>query len=193
MIRVAPADFRRLPLRVHTFLADVPLRDVSATLLPGGGASRTVADVRTLLSSGAASANGLTKLLFALRWKLGRLFRWDDADRAPGESYAARLTPDDRANSRRPVGESDGEFLSLYEFERESLGEVRNATVHAFLCTALCPVPDGYMLYLAVYVQPVSWLTAPYMTLIEPFRRFVVYPAMLRRIREEWARRYVTR
>jgi hypothetical protein len=180
----------RLPLRVHSFLADVPLRDVSAIDLVGGGPARKVADVRALLSSGAASANGVTKFLFSVRRALGRLFRWDDPVDEYGDSFDSRLTAADLAMSQRPRGISDGEFCSLYEFERESLSEVRNATVHAFLCTALVGRGQGYRLYFAVYVRPVSWLTAPYMAAIEPFRRFIVYPAMMRRIRAEWARRY---
>jgi Protein of unknown function (DUF2867) len=39
-----------------------------------------------------------------------------------------------------------------------------------------------YRLYWGVYVRRVSWLTRPYLVVIEPFRR-VLYPAMLRRIR----------
>jgi hypothetical protein len=31
--------------------------------------------------------------------------------------------------------------------ERESLAKIRNATVHAFLSTALCEERDGYRLY----------------------------------------------
>lgn len=193
MLRVAATEFHRIPLRVHSLLADVPLRDVSAIRLAGGGEGRTVGDVRALLASGAASANRVTKLLFSLRWAVGRVLGWDDPERAASESFASRLTPDDVAGTRRPVGISDGEFLSLYEFDRESLSEVRNATVHAFLCTALVPVDGGYMLYFAVYVRPVGWLTTPYMAAIEPFRRFVVYPAMMRRIRDEWERRYSDR
>ena len=182
----------RLALRVHSFLSDVPLRDVSAIDLVGGGPSRSVADVRALLSSGAASATGVTKFLFSVRMALGRLFGWDDPVLARDDSFAARLTIDDRAKSRRPPGISDGEFSSVYEFERESLTEVRNATVHAFMCTVLVPRGNGYRLYFAVYVRSVSWLTAPYMAAIEPFRRLIVYPAMMRRIRGEWARRYAS-
>ena len=190
MIRVPAAEFMRLPLRVHSFLADVPLRDVSAIDLPGGGPARAVGDVRALLSSGAASANGVTKVLFSIRWTLGRIFGWDEPTLAGSDSFGARLTAADLAMSRRPRGDSDGEFCSLYEFEHESLSEVRNATVHAFLCTVLSARGEGYRLYFAVYVRSVSWLTAPYMAAIEPFRRFIVYPAMMRRIRAGWARRY---
>ena len=42
-MRVAPEVYRRLPLEVHALLADVPLQDVSAVDLPGGGPGRTVA------------------------------------------------------------------------------------------------------------------------------------------------------
>jgi hypothetical protein len=48
----------------------------------------------------------------------------------------------------------------------------------------------GYRLYLAVYVLPVSWLTRPYLITIEPFQRFILYPAMLRRIRRAWLAAY---
>jgi hypothetical protein len=48
----------------------------------------------------------------------------------------------------------------------------------------------GYRLYWAVYVKPASWLTPVYMALIEPFRRLIVYPAMLARVRRAWIARY---
>ena len=57
---------------------------------------------------------------------------------------------------------------------------------------ALIPAAAGYRLYLAVYVRPVSWLTRPYLFSIEPFRRFLLYPAMLRRIRRAWVARYAS-
>jgi hypothetical protein len=41
-----------------------------------------------------------------------------------------------------------------------------------------------------LYVLPVSWLTRPYLIAIESFRRFILYPAMLRRIRRAWLARY---
>jgi hypothetical protein len=80
----------------------------------------------------------------------------------------------------------------VYELEREALLEVRNATVHAFLALALEPIPEGYRLYWAVYVEPTSWLTPIYMALIEPFRRFIVYPALCRGAQRTWSRRYGT-
>ena len=44
----------------------------------------------------------------------------------------------------------------------------------------------GYRLYWAIYVENVSAFTPLYMAAIEPFRRFVVYPATLAAIRMAW-------
>jgi Protein of unknown function (DUF2867) len=64
--------------------------------------------------------------------------------------------------------------------------------VHGYVCTALARTATGYRVYWGIYVVPVSWLTRPYLIAIEPFRRFVLYPAMLRRIRRAWLATYGT-
>jgi hypothetical protein len=138
-----------------------------------------------------ASPNLAVGALFALRRLLGRIFGWDsepDSDRS--WSYIHRLPEDLKTLSVVPAGTPQGPFTLLYQLERESLVEIRNATVHAFLCSTLQPNAGGYRLYWAVYVKPVSWLTPAYMAVIEPFRRFVVYPAILRKIRSAWLGRY---
>jgi hypothetical protein len=66
----------------------------------------------------------------------------------------------------------------------------RNATVQGYVCVALARTSLGCRLYWAVYVLPVSWVTRPYLIAIEPFRRFLLYPAMLRRIRDAWRAAY---
>ncbi len=187
-VRIAPGEFLALDLEVHAFLGDVPLRDVSAVDLPGGGPARTLADVRALLSGGTFSRAGpAVRGLFALRRAVGTAFGWDRADRAPpGASYADRLTDDQRARSEIPAGTAEGPFRVLYAFPHETLAEARNATVHAFSCMALAPRVSGYRFYWAVYVLPVSRWTPLYMAAIEPFRRFVVYPRLLDRLRREW-------
>ena len=40
---------------------------------------------------------------------------------------------------------------------------------------------------MGVYVKPVSRLTGAYMALIDPFRRWIVYPALIRRFEAMWA------
>jgi len=129
--------------------------------------------------------------LFALRALLGRLFGWDsDMHTHQETSSIHRLSSDIKRRSALAPGSLDGPFRVLYVLERESLAEVRNATVHAFLASVLTETPFGYRLYWAVYVQPVSRLTPLYMALIEPFRRCIVYPAIFRRIRRAWEERY---
>jgi len=191
-MRVLWEQFRRLSLEVHGILSDVPLHDVTAVDLPGGGAGRTIADVRALMTrENVRAANPIVRGLFALRALLGRLCGWDaDLHRHPETSSLHRLSSDITRRSALPPGTLDGPFRILYVLERESLAEVRNATVHAFLASVLTETPCGYRLYWAVYVQPVSRLTPLYMALIEPFRRYMVYPAILRRIRRAWEERY---
>lgn len=186
-MRVPSADYQKLTLRAHDLLRDVPLHDVSAVDLPGGGAGRRVADIRALDAS--ATPSRLAAALFGVRKLIGRLFGWDRRAIRAEESLAARLSDADRAASDIEPGTRQGGFLIVYQFGDESLLEIRNATVHGFLCTALARTPEGYRLYLAVYVQPVSWITRPYLAAIEPFRR-VLYPAMLRRIRRAWIAAY---
>jgi Protein of unknown function (DUF2867) len=77
--------------------------------------------------------------------------------------------------------------------DQEALSELRDATVHAFLALALTPTAAGYTLSLAIYVKPVSRLTALYVALIDAFRRLIVYPALGRHVQQRWSRMYATR
>lgn len=184
-MRIPPAEFLALDLEVHALLKGVPLRDVSVVDLPGGGEARTIADVRHLLESARRRPPFFVRGLVWLRRLLGRVFHWDGAPPEPG--YASRVSEDQRRRSLSPVGSASGPLRLLYEFPDEMVGEARNATVHAFSCMALRRRPGGYRLYWAIYVENVSALTPLYMAVIEPFRRFVVYPSMLESIRAAWA------
>jgi len=186
-MRVSPGEYLRLNLRAHDLLREVPLYDVSVVDLPGGGAGRSVADIRKLES--AAAPSRIAKALFGLRFFLGRVFGWDRTPMRSEGSLLSRLSERDRRDSEITPGTRVGAFLLLYQFPGETLSEIRNATVHGFLCTALVPTVSGYRLYWGVYVIPVSWLTRPYLIAIEPFRR-ILYPAMLRRIRRAWLAAY---
>jgi hypothetical protein len=194
-MRVDPADFRQLDLRCHALLCDVPLHDVWAIPLDDGGSGRTLQDVRALLSGKRRPpANVAVRALFALRWWLGRQFRWDDERHdLPGASYMHRLTDADRLQSQVSPGTREGPFRVLYVLSNESLSEIRNATVHGFLALALTHGEQGYMLYMGVYVKGVSRFTPLYMALIDPFRRFVVYPALGRQVQQAWSQAYVQR
>lgn len=186
-VRVPEAEFLALDLEVHRFLEGVPLHDVSAVDLPGGEPGLSVAEVRRRIGFGELPPNLLVRGLFALRLVIGRVFGWDrerPSDRR--SSWEDRLDPALRARSEVEPGTSDGLFRQLYLLPHEALGEIRNATVHAFSCMALTESEGGYRLYWAVYVKPVSRFTSWYMAAIDPFRRFIVYPTILRGMRERW-------
>jgi hypothetical protein len=190
-MRIDPSEFRACPLRVHALLHDVPLEDVWAIRLAGGGAGRTIDDVRAVFMVSIEAAPPIVKGLFRLRRRIGALLGWDRQRPAwSSDSYADRLTPADRARSTAAPGTPDGPFRLLYRFENEQLGELRNATVHAFSSLSIRPTSGGYVVYLAIYVRPVHPLSRLYMRAIAPFRRLVVYPAIIRMMQSAWGTRY---
>lgn len=189
-MRVAPAEYQGIHLRAHSLLADVPLHDVWAVDLPGGGPGRTIVDVRSLLAGlSLRDASAAVRFLFRLRAGLGRGLGWDRAPaRASEESYLKRLSTVDRESSLVSPGTREGPFQVLFVSPREAISEIRNATVHGFSVFALEERPPGYRLYWAIYVRPVGRITAWYMRLIDPFRRAIIYPAILSHIRSAWSR-----
>ncbi|HEY6002853.1 MAG TPA: DUF2867 domain-containing protein [Anaeromyxobacter sp.] len=190
-MRIDPAEFRARPLRVHTLLHDVPLEDVWAIRLRGGGPGRTIADLGPMFSAAIDVAPAIVKALFRLRVRMGALFGWDrQRPEWSAESYVHRLTRADRARSTAAPGTPDGRLSLVYRFEDEQLSEKRNGTVHAFSSLSMRPAEDGYLAYWAIYVRPVHRFTRLYMRAIDPFRRLLVYPAIIREVESAWAERY---
>ncbi len=70
---------------------------------------------------------------------------------------------------------SDG-FVSVYADRDERLYRIENRTVTAFLHVALVDRRPR----IGVYVRPHGPLGRAYLALIEPFRRLVVYPGLVR-------------
>lgn len=188
-MRVAPEEYQRIALKAHALLKDVPLHDVWAIDLPACESRRTIVDLRSLLAKHSiVSASSAATILFALRMALGKVFGWDrESSAAHGESYLHRLSEDDKHSSLVTPGTREGPFRVLFVSPREAISEVRNVTVHGFSVYALLPQSSGYRLYWAIYVKPVGYVTSWYMRLIDPFRRFIIYPAVLRHIRAIWS------
>ena len=86
-----------------------------------------------------------------------------------------------------PAGTPDGHFSIVYRFENEQLDEVVNRTVHAGALSALVEADATYRFYFAVYVREVNPFTPLYMAAIDPFRRLIVYPALLRGVSALWS------
>jgi hypothetical protein len=187
MPQVSIQEFERLPLRVHTFLAGVPLHDVWSIDLPRWRAGVTHDDFLRTVSSCLCTPPSLVRMLLDIRFFVGRTFGWDREPAATAlKTFATRLTDSDRSRSLVPAGTRDGFFRVVYRFENEQLVELINRTVHAAALSALVETPTAYRYYLAVYVRSVSRFTPFYMTLIDPFRRMIVYPSLLRSVRARW-------
>lgn len=131
--------------------------------------------------------NPVVRALFDLRRLLGRVFRWDSSfPTRRTESFLSRVPEQDRMRSLVESGTADGPFTILYVHAREAVSDIRNTTVHAFSVLALERFPSGYRLFWAIHVAPVGRLTTFYMALIDPFRRLLIYPAVLRHLHRAW-------
>lgn len=187
--QVDAAEFAELDLHAHAILADVPLHDVWRVSLPGDAPDITLDDVAGFLHFDELSQlNPAVRALFALRSALGRIFRLGDDEPIPrSDSWQEHVPEALRTASDPAPGSPQGPFRVLYALPHEGLSEIRNATVHAFSAMALRPASDGHTLYWAVYVAPVGTITRFYMALIDPFRRWLVYPTILRHVRRRWS------
>jgi len=99
-----------------------------------------------------------------------------------------RLTEADHSRSLVPAGTRDGFFRVVYRFEGEQLVELINWTAHAAALSVLVETASAYRFYFGVYVRSVNRFTPLYMALIDPFRKLIVYPSLLRSIRASWNR-----
>jgi Protein of unknown function (DUF2867) len=193
MPQISEREFAALPLRVHAFLADVPLHDVWAVDLRRPRAGITLDEFRRRVASARLfTASPAVRALVAVRLFVGRLFGWDRAaPEGTSPSFADRLTPADRTRSLAPAGMREGKegvFRLVYRFENEQLDEVVNRTAHAAALSALVETANSYRFYFAVYVRNAGRLTPLYMALIDPFRKLIVYPSLLRSVRANWNR-----
>src|SRR5438874_3077426 len=187
MPKVSTQEFERLPLRVHTFLAGVPLHDVWFVDLPRWRAGVTLDDFLRTANNCLFTPSSLVRIPLGIRFFVGRFFDWDREPAATtAKTFATRLTDTDHSTSLAAAGTRDGFFRVVYRFENEQLVELINRTAHAAALSALVETPTAYRYYLAVYVRRVSRFTPFYMALIDPFRKTIVYPSLLRSVRARW-------
>jgi hypothetical protein len=179
------------PWRIHELTGDFRLEDVWALPTPGGPD-----DFPLLIEAFAAGdptqgASGLSRALWALRWKLGEIFGWDDEDAGLGARVPTlrdRLPPDLQEAPRGPEFESLP-FTSLYLLDDEWAAEIANKTVHGVMHMGwVADGTGGHRGQMAVLVRPNGVFGTAYMAAIRPFRHLIVYPAAMRRIERTWRR-----
>ena len=191
------------PWRIHEVAPDFQVEDVWALPTPGGphDLPRLVRqfaadDPCQLDARGRYVGDGshgivsrFSRALFALRWKLGDLFGWDDPDSGVGRrvpTLRARLPVDLRNGPRGPDPHSVP-MTPLYLTDDEFAAELSNRTVHSVMHIGW--VPDGaggYRGQMAILVKPNGRFGAAYMAAIRPFRHLLVYPALMRSIERDW-------
>jgi hypothetical protein len=185
--RISAQEFEELPLRVHAFLAGVPLHDAWVIDLPRSRGGITLDEFLRVANGRLFTPSPAVRALLNVRFFVGRLFGWDRTPSTTGaETFADRLTAADRARSLAPAGVRDGLFRVVYRFENEQLVELINRTAHAAALSTLVETASTYRFYFAVNVRSVCQLTPVYMALIDPFRKLIVYPSLLRGVYASW-------
>ncbi len=193
MSQISAREFERLPLRVHEFLAGVPLHDVWAVDLPRTRSGITLDEFSRTAKTRLFRLSPVARALLNIRLFVGRIFGWD-REPAPTawDTFATRLTTGDRSKSLAPPGTREGLFRVVYRFENEQLLELINRTAHAAALSALVETANAYRFYFGVYVRSVGRFTPVYMAVIDPFRKLVVYPSLLRSVRASWNQTFGT-
>src|SRR5215467_1199164 len=100
MLQVSKSEFEQLPLRVHQFLAGVPLHDVWAVDLPWMRAGITLEEFLRAAGGSPFTPSPIVRALLNIRLFVGRLLNWDrEPDAAGRETFTTRLTSTDRSKS----------------------------------------------------------------------------------------------
>jgi hypothetical protein len=190
-MRLPKAAHTSRPWRIHELTPDFRLEDVWE--LPGVGGPEDFPRLVALIASmdPAQGSSQAARTLWALRWKLGELFGWDDPDAGLGARVA---TLRDRlpADLRDAAGPTFGTlpFTSLYLLEDEWAAETANGTMHGVMHIGRVPDQDGgFRAHMAVLVKPNGLLGHIYMAAIRPFRHLIVYPPMMRDAKHRWYER----
>jgi hypothetical protein len=180
------------PWRIHELMGDFRLEDVWALPTPGG--RDDFPRLVQLMASGDPSRgpSRTARTLWAIRWRLGGLLRWDRPAAGDGSERPTLRSglPADRRNAPAGPAFDALPFTSLYLIDDEWAAEIVNRTVHGVMHIGW--VPDGtggYRGEMAVYVKPNGLLGTAYMAAIAPFRHLIVYPPMIRQIGQVWRTR----
>src|SRR6266705_2720537 len=145
MPQISTQEFEQLPLRVHNFLAGVPLHDVWAIDLPRTRSGITLDEFLRTASACLLTPSPVVRALLNIRLFVGRLLGWDREPAATAwETFTTRMTTADRSRSLVPAGTREGLFRVVYRFENEQLLEVINRTVHGAALSALVETADAY-------------------------------------------------
>lgn len=190
-MKLPPTAHTERPWRIHELAADFRLEDVWALPTPGARTDFPLLVEGIATGDPAAGSPAVSRALWALRWKLGELFGWDEPGSGLGARVATlreRLPRDLREGPSGPDFEKLP-FVPLYMTEDEWAAEIANRTVHGVMHIGWVRDERDVEVYrgqMAVLVKPNGVVGEVYMAAIKPFRYLLVYPQMLRRIERDW-------
>ena len=186
---ISPEEFAARDIPVNHLLADIPLHDVLAVDLEGPSVP-TMDDLAVAFRRFARfQTTPATLFLGTLRGAVGVLLRWDDPRWAdPRGSFLSRVAETDRQRSMVQPGRNLGIWRVLYAFPEEGAVETLNGTAHVAVAATICEGPTGARLLLSFRVREVNWTTPLYMRLIDPARRYFLYPSLLKQFAHTWKR-----
>jgi hypothetical protein len=190
-MKLPVAEHFSRPWRIHELAPDFRLEDVWALPTPGGPDDfGRLVDQMTSFDPERGSSRTV-RALFALRWKLGELFGWDES----GSGLGSRV-PTLRDRMPAELRESPGPnvdnfpFDPLYLLDDEFAAEIANSTMHGVLHLGWVEDGDGgYRGQMAILVKPNGLFGNAYMAAIAPFRHRIVYPRMIEEIGRGWRNR----
>jgi hypothetical protein len=177
------------PWRIHEIASDFRLEDVWA-LPVHGDVGDFHALVRGIAAGDPSRGSRLVRALWTVRWKLGELLGWDEAEDGLDERPTLRQRlPVELRDAPGPDFETLP-FTSLYLTEDEFAAEIANRTMHGVMHLGWLADETGGQHHgqMAVLVKPNGLLGVMYMAAIRPFRHRIIYPAMIRQIERETAR-----
>jgi hypothetical protein len=179
------------PWRIHELTGDFRLEDVWALPTPGREDEFPRLVERIAAGNPEATSPRTARALWAVRWRLGRIFGWDKAEAGAGAhvpTLRERLPADLRS---APIGPEFRAlpFRSLYLLDDEWAAEIANRTMHGVMHIGWVSDNGGYRGQMAVLVKPNGLLGRAYMAAIRPFRHLIVYPPVIRQIGRDWSMR----
>jgi hypothetical protein len=201
-MRISNAVHVARPWRIREIAPDFKVEDVWALPVHGGAE-----DFQTLLelmiSLDPANSQSLpARIVWRARDRLGA---WFDLGRAgpidhgradagsklpiPGTTETSLIDrlPADLFNTAAGLNFDAAPFAALYRTDDEYAAELSNRTIHAVLQLTWVDQGGGrYRGQMAVYVKPRGSLGKGYVVLVKPFRRWILYPALMRQIERAW-------
>jgi hypothetical protein len=190
MSRLPNSAHTSRPWRIHELTPDFRLEDVWA--LPAHGEQSDFLALVEGFATGDPSqgSSWLARALWSIRWKVGELLGWDEADTGLEERVPTlrQRLPEDLLNAPGPNFEVLP-FTSIYLIENEFAAEIANRTMHGVMHLSWVADETGaYRGQMAVLVKPNGLLGTAYMAAIRPFRHLIIYPAGMRQIEREMMR-----